>query len=219
MLAAVLPMLLALGFWQVDRARQKDALEAELTAQASAPAVNIHHIRPGSGLSWKKVRLEGRYDNNRLWYLDNRIYRGRVGFELISPFQTAGGLLLLVNRGWRAGDPARRRLPEEPPSPGQLFLEGHIYIPPGKSLLLAPDTPAPGWPKLVQTVDIPAMGSALQEETFPHLVRLGPGQAGTGPSDWRPPYSLSAARHRGYALTWFSLAAVLLLLFLARRSR
>jgi len=217
LLAIFLPVLLALGFWQVERAHQKDALEAEFAAKVSAPAANIRYIQPGPGLSWKRVRLEGRYDNRRVWYLDNRIYQGRAGFELISPFQTEGGLLLLVNRGWRAGDPTRRLLPQEPLVPRPVFLEGHIYIPPGKPFLLAPDIPAPGWPKLVQAVDIPAMGNAMGEQVFPHLVRLDPGQPGTGPSDWRP-YSIGAVRHRGYALTWFSLAAVLLLLSLARMS-
>ena len=218
LLAAVLPALLALGFWQVDRAAQKDALEAAFAAHISAPATNILYLRSSPELAWKRVRVEGHYDNERLWYLDNRIYRGQVGFDLISPLRTAGGRLLLVNRGWRAGDPARRRLPQEPPVPGPVSLEGHVYIPPGKPLLLAPDTPGAGWPKLVQTVDIPAMSTALNEQVFPHLVRLDPGQSGTGPSDWRP-YFLSAARHRGYALTWFSLAGVLLLLFLARSVR
>jgi len=216
LLLLALPALLALGSWQLQRADEKRSLQETLRARAAAPPVDIRRLDAAAGAAadWHGLRvvLRGRYDNERVWYLDNRMYRRRVGFEAITPFRLAGGMNVLVNRGWRAGDPARRRLPGLGEAPAELLqLQGSIHQPRKKMLLLAPEPQTRAWPRLIQRVDMERMRTEAGGEVFPYLVRLDPDQPGVRPADWKM-VRIDDRRHRGYALTWFSLATLLLLL-------
>ncbi len=214
LLLLALPALLALGFWQLQRAEEKRELQEKLQARTAEPPVDIRRLDTGTAADWHGLRvvLRGHYDNERVWYLDNRMYRRQVGFEAITPLRLSGGMSVLVNRGWRAGDPARRRLPGLGEAPEELLqLQGSIHQPRKKMLLLAPDPQTRAWPRLIQRVDMERMRTETGGEVFPYLVRLDPEQPGVQPADWKM-VRIDTRRHTGYAWTWFSLAAALLLL-------
>jgi cytochrome oxidase assembly protein ShyY1 len=62
--------------------------------------------------AFRRVRLHGQFDAAHSLLLDNRQRDGKVGVELLQPFQDqAAGLWLLVNRGWLPW-PDRRTPPQ-----------------------------------------------------------------------------------------------------------
>ena len=108
------PVLMALGFWQLDRAEQKRAREAALDAVRTQPPATL----PGTDLAaieeQRRLLLQGHYLTGRNWLLDNRQRDGQVGYEVITPFELSDGRILLVNRGWVAASaepiaPTRQR--------------------------------------------------------------------------------------------------------------
>ena len=205
-------LLLGLGWWQLQRAQEKQQLEERYRSLAKRQPVNLAQ-NPQQGLSpLTPVLLEGHYDNDRLWLLDNRVFRGRVGYEALSPFVMPGDRLAIVNRGWWPGSPDRSELPEVSPVYGEHALYGQIDRGGGR-LLLKQDVVTDGWPRRIQTENLSRMGRQLQLDYVPLLVRLGAGQPGTRPSQWQP-ITISSARHTGYAMTWFSLASVLCLVWI-----
>lgn len=221
--AVMLPILLGLGFWQLDRARQREAMLSDWqqrVADEPIPGERLGPYRP----DWlhRRVALTGEYQPRYQWLLDNRTHQGRVGYEVISAFRREpDGAWILVNRGWIAAPPRREQLPELPLPEGRQRLEGGLAELGSRGLVLR-DTPAePGWPRRVQALIPEHLEADLGLSLLPWLVRLGPDQPGAlAPMPGMP--AMTPERHRGYAAQWFGLAAVLatgFVLVLIRTSR
>jgi cytochrome oxidase assembly protein ShyY1 len=220
--AAVLtPLLVALGFWQLERAEQKAEISAAHARRQAAPPASLGELAalPGDELAYRRASLRGRFRPGQYFLLDNRIRGGRFGNEVIAPFESQDGGLVLVNRGWVPADPARRELPDVPEVPGSVALEGTVYVPPGDPYLLGEQVLEPGWPVRLQALDIDLMGQALgdADKLFPYTVRIDAGEPGALAVDWVV-VNVSPAKHRGYALQWFAMAAALAIAWLLRSS-
>ena len=130
---------------------------------------------------------------------------------------TTDGLIALVNRGWMPQGPYRDQLPDVPVISGPVETEGNIYVPVGEQLVLGTEVAAPGWPKVVQTLDTSALfmlaGYDAESRLFPYSVRLAENSPGVLTRYW-PVISTTPEKHRAYAVQWFAMAAVLLGLFL-----
>ena len=70
----------------------------------------------------------------------------------------------------------------------------------------------PGWPKVVQSVDLDRMSAALGQPLLPAVLLLDAGHPACFVCDWRPVAGVDADRHRGYAVQWFALAATLVVI-------
>ncbi len=209
---AALATLLGLGWWQLQRAGEKTALlEAVAEQRRAAPATALEPDGGALGHG-RRVRLSGEYDNRYQWYVDNRTHQGRFGYEIITLLRPRQGLPVLINRGWLAGDPARRSRPAIAPVHGEVELLGHIYRPAKRVPVLAADTDTGDWPKLLQRIDVDAMQGALGTTLFPWTVRLEDGQAGGLGIHWQTTHA-GPMRHIGYAVQWWAMAAALVAWF------
>ncbi len=215
--AVLLPLLVGLGLWQLERALDKQAIAANWAArQQQAPQPLLSLAESPAELAYRRVLLRGHFIAGRNFLLDNRIYRGRYGVEVITALRLEGeDTVVLVNRGWIAADASRRTLPELPVDSALQNLEGTVYVPPGAAFTLGPISDNEDWPRLVQALDVPALAVMLDAELFPYTVRLAPESAAGFTIDW-PLVNTSPEKHRAYAVQWFSMAAVLLLLYVWR---
>jgi cytochrome oxidase assembly protein ShyY1 len=109
----VIGLCVKAGFWQLDRAQQKEQLIERLTvgeSQLSTPS-DLLMVNPESATY--RVTLPVMIDHDSVFYLDNRIQDRVAGYEVFAEASTRdGGLRLLVNLGWVPGSPTRDRLPE-----------------------------------------------------------------------------------------------------------
>jgi surfeit locus 1 family protein len=219
----LLPLLISLGFWQLQRAEEKAALAVAFEQkQHSSPALlSGLPTHDPDALAYLPVKLQGRYIQGRDFLLDNRMQGRKYGNEVLTVFELADGKLALVNRGWIIADPGRMSLPAVPAAPQAAELTGKIYVSPGEPYLLAEQQlGGENWPKQVQAVDIEKMSAALgvaTDQLFPYPVRIDAGQPGALSVDWQI-INVSPAKHRGYAVQWFSMAAALALIYLLRSS-
>ena len=215
------PLLLTLGFWQLERAEEKRGLAAMFAERERQGAVDVSGLDSldPQALAYLPVSARGEFLPERYFLLDNRTRNRRFGYEVLSPLRLAGSeQLLLVNRGWVEGDPARQSLPDVPQLQGEVELTGHIYVPPGEAYLLAEQQLEAGWPKRLQAVDMALASEALSgAPLFPYTLRINAGQPGALAVSWQV-INVSPEKHTGYAVQWFSMAAVLLLLFVLRSS-
>ena len=215
--AVFLPLLVGFGFWQQERALEKQAIAATWAArQQEAPRPLLSLAESPAELAYRRVQLQGHFIAQQNFLLDNRIHQGRYGVEVITPLRLEGkDTVVLVNRGWIVADASRRTLPELPVDSALQRLVGTVYVPPGEAYTLGPITDSEDWPRLVQALDVPALGVMLEAEVFPYTVRLGPESAAGFTIDW-PLVNTSPEKHRAYAVQWFSMAAALLLIYLWR---
>src|SRR5690606_27628690 len=114
-------------------------------------------------LAFLKVVVEGQYDNEHAWLLDNRVFDGRIGYELLSPFRSVAGQWLVVNRGWVAAGATRDDLPQPQEISGTVSIQGRIHVPSGQQFMLGTDESAYGeqWPQVIQSEDLQRMSASL----------------------------------------------------------
>lgn len=217
----LLPLLVGLGFWQLQREQEKLQILARFQARLDQAPAAIERLAAQDDLAWRRVKLNGSFDDQRIYLLDNQIRAGRVGFDVLQSFTVNGGQMLVwVNRGWVAGKRLRSELPAVQTPDGQIEVNGYIYVPSGKAFSLedADSVASLGWPRVIQNVNVPELAAgANAEQVFAHVVRLSDNSPAALQADW-PTISLQPAKHRGYAVQWFCMAFALLLFYLLHSS-
>lgn len=216
-LAALATALLTarLGWWQLSRAAEKNALRDAIERQAGQPALQGLPAGPidattAAALHHRPVTLSGRWAATHTVYLDNRQMGGWPGFYVVTPLVLADGRAVLVQRGWMPRDPQdRTRLNLPPSAPGELTLSGRIAPPPAR--LFAFDGTETG--RIRQNLDL----GGFARETGLRLVPLSVLQ--TAPAgndglrrDWPRP-ATGVHKHYGYAFQWFGLSALVVFLY------
>ncbi|MEX2366429.1 MAG: SURF1 family protein, partial [Pseudohongiellaceae bacterium] len=193
--AVFLPLFIALGFWQLNRAEQKTQLEAQLQARTVIEPLTAS-TRP---VDYQHYRLTGELDVTRPWLLDNRTWEGQVGYEVWVPLDV-GNRWYLASLGWVPGSADRRQLPELTLPSGSRDWVGQ-WRPLSDSIVLA-DTPLTDqWPQVIQAIAPQAMAEKMQRQPPAGLLQLTAGQPGVGQVIWTPSV-MSAQMHTGYALQW-----------------
>ena len=143
---ALLPLLLWLGFWQLDRAEQKRAL-LDGFAAGDRPAVALN-----GGLAsyprYTRVRSVGRYRPDRQILIDNMTRDGVAGYYVLTPLVTDDGAVL-VNRGWIPKTFGVSELPDVTVSGESREVTGRLDRLPRAGLALETE-PAAGWPRVLQ---------------------------------------------------------------------
>jgi surfeit locus 1 family protein len=213
--ALLLPLLLALGSWQLDREVEKIELQALHERRTASAPVSVEELDWQRGdIAYQPVTLTGQFDNERYLLLDNRIQGGRVGYEVLMPFTTSSGQTLIVNRGWIAQGATREQLPTVMPVENSVTISGSVYVPVSETFVLseAQEAQIVDWPRVVQKIDVTAWSELLQMPLLPHTVRISQDSPGALTAHW-PTVNMEPEKHRGYAVQWFSMAAALLLMY------
>jgi surfeit locus 1 family protein len=207
-LAAVLVVAVTvrLGFWQLDRARQRDAIEAKMQLAQSAPPVILgNDLLSAPSMEVRPAQVRGVWVANQMVLLDNQIYQGQAGFEVLMPLRLPGSAMhVLVNRGWVRGTGDRGQLPHINTPDGVQTIGGLVRL----------RTPRVG------SVGQDARNGIIWSEVTPEgfsawsglrlqplvLYQTSPAHDGLV-RDWPHPGS-GADRNRGYAIQWFAFAVM-----------
>lgn len=208
----LLPILVALGFWQLSRGEQKRELLASYAERRAAEPLSVHELLSVQDPAFRRVRLHGHFDTEHSLLLDNRQHDGQVGVELLQPFQDqASGNWLLLNRGWLPW-PDRRTPPVFSTPEQPVSLDAWVYVAPGATFQLHADPAGARWPRLVTAVEPGKLWSELGRSGFAYEVRQesGPGAYLT---QW-PVVAMGPEKHLGYAVQWFAMALALFALYL-----
>jgi surfeit locus 1 family protein len=204
-------LTVALGLWQTRRAAEKETLQARLERLgAERPVALPARLIAPDDYALRHVIARGEYADRFTILLDNRVHRGRTGFHVLSPLRIAGGNVhVLVNRGWIAAGRTRAELPQVVPPAGEQTVEGLATVPAGRVYELTADTvEGPVWQNLV--LDRYRAWSKL--ELQPIVIRQTNDAAEGLVREWDRP-DAGADRHRGYALQWYSLAGLAVVLY------
>jgi surfeit locus 1 family protein len=204
----------SLGNWQLDRAAQKDALQAAVDQRAALAALDTAELLAvGDVLTevHRPVRLRGQWMAEASVFLDNRQMNGRPGFFLVTPLQLAGSeQAILVQRGWTPRDfTDRRRVPTVDTPAGEVVVEGRLAPPPAKLYELG----APEQGPIRQNMDTAEMADRLKVRLLDASV-LQTGAAADGLLREWPRVNAGVHKHLGYAVQWFALCALVGLLYL-----
>jgi len=194
-----------LGTWQERRAMEKQTIEQQ---HRSAGALSLESAMSNAS-RFSRIEVSGHYDTHRHILLDNQIWQGRAGVYAFTPFNTAQGSTILVNRGWLPLAPDRKTLPDIPTPQHEIVLKGMLNtLPvPGRILGSADQLEQDQWPQLVTYLNLPDISGSLGTPLENWVIQLSKSEPdGFDGREWKPVF-LSSDRHRGYAFQWFALVA------------
>ena len=96
------PLSVVAARWQWSRHLERDAMNAAVVAsERTAPIAWQSLLRNGysSDLRWRQVSAHGQWLDEQL-LVRKQVVNGNVGFTVLTPFKTDGGVVLYVQRGW-----------------------------------------------------------------------------------------------------------------------
>lgn len=121
---------ISLGFWQLDRAAQRDALHASIErGRQQAPVALTAASRPADLIAWRPATAQGRWSDEHTVLLENRNLDGRPGYWVATPLllEPAGPNAVLVLRGWLPRDMGAAGAPPAiPPENGVIQMQGEL---------------------------------------------------------------------------------------------
>lgn len=201
-------LFLRLGLWQLERKAEKEILFERF---ATAPTLGLGQAL-ADGREFAHVEAFGHYDATRHLLLDNRIWNGKAGVHVLTPFQLPDGRWLLVNRGWLPLSPDRSSLPEVPTDSAAQTIGGRLAAPPAAGPILgdADELVSDRWPQLMTYFDLGSASAALDIPLQPWIVQLDANDpSGFEDRQWSPAV-MEPAVHGAYAFQWMALAAAAL---------
>ena len=201
-----------LGSWQLQRAAEKQQMianEAQLSNQAAVlwePGM----ANPGQ---YQPVALQGFLLPDVL-LLDNQHNHHQFGYDVLSPMQLSSGGVVLIDRGWIMGDPARQQFPDVITPVHQLTLSGQAYYPSDKVRVLGQILEKKQKNlAIIEKIDTHLISQFLHKSVYPFIIRLSPDEAHGYVREW-PVVSMPPERHKAYAVQWFAMALAILAIFI-----
>jgi surfeit locus 1 family protein len=197
----VAALLLNLGFWQLHRLGEKEALIATIDARLKGEAATLADAAAATDIEFMRIKLGGRFlDKPVMRKLTS--YNGSPGFDILQPFLTTDNKLVLVHRGAVPENYADTpRQATELEAVVRLHNKGQGFFDPEND-------PAKG---LWYWWDVPEMLATIPPQpdaaTMPFIAQQIPVAGETGLPAPLPPKAELRNNHLGYAITWFGLAA------------
>ncbi|MGE5261144.1 MAG: SURF1 family protein [Actinomycetota bacterium] len=215
---AALALLIGLGLWQLRRLEWKEGLLAEIEARAKGAPITLRQAvdlaRAGKDPSYYRVQVKGGFENDKERYLYALSNDGKLGWHVITPFDTVDGDLVLIDRGFVPDDlrnPSTRAAGE---------LQGEVDV---TGLVRLPETPGPFTPDNEPNAnqwfwrDLNGMTFSMfptaTTEPAPFFLEAEKSDVPGGwPQGGQTRLELPN-NHLQYAITWFLLAAAVLIIY------
>lgn len=223
-LATVLALLGAalcvrLGIWQLDRLDQRRTFNAHFTSMRAMPALELSAGAPAdiATMEYRAVTVRGTYDFTNQAAIRNQYVNGTLGFDLLTPLRLADGTAVLVDRGWVGADGADS--PEgwsRFDGPDQVEVQGVIRLGQAEGLIGGPVDPTltPGQTRLDfwNFVNLDRLAKQIPYSILPVYIQQTSAQNDSSlPIPHPAEVEITEGPHMGYALQWFSFAAILMI--------
>jgi surfeit locus 1 family protein len=203
-----------LGFWQVSRLHEKQALNAELRAVQAAPPLIVNGEPPDLEVARQRpLEIRGTFDEARQFLLSGRANAGTPGVHVVTPLRLDGAATaVLVDRGWLPSADAAKARPQEFRETGERVVRGladplkrGLGGPPVRTLESDSVTL---WS--ARWLDADSVARRLPYAVAGYLVRELPGP-GVPPQPRRiAPSPFNEMTHVSYAIQWFLFATIML---------
>ncbi len=214
----ILVLSLTLGVWQMERREWKRDILDRMAANQAAALITLDELLRGNPLrhEYGRVKVAGSFVHDKEFHLAARSLKNKVGLQLVTPFKTDDGKIVLFDRGWipsEKKEPAKRA---EGQVPGRVELTGIVRRNQERRQFAPENAPDKNvW----FHVDVPLMRRMAGASPDPRLDAFfldadaapNPGGVPVGgqtrldiPND-----------HLQYAITWFLLALALVGVYLA----
>ncbi|MGX5175247.1 SURF1 family protein [Aliikangiella sp. IMCC44653] len=218
-------LLNELGFWQLNRAKEKQHRLAQLELGGKQPKTETGTLTKAEIERFQLLELKSEWAANPLIFLDNKVHQKTPGYHVLQLVQDTSTSLnqeerwILVNRGWVFAGVDRNLLPETNAMTGLSVLQGRVYPLPK----LANSTRIAEIEEFDGSYRLPVLDLAVKEvledklqvKIEDYILRLNEDSQGALLTNWVWT-NMPAEKHLAYAIQWFALAlAFLIISFIA----
>ncbi|MDZ4790589.1 MAG: SURF1 family cytochrome oxidase biogenesis protein [Hyphomicrobiales bacterium] len=209
MTALALPVLLGLGAWQIQRLQWKNGVLDELRATIAAVNSGGKIDEMGEGASFAEfnfTQISGVFDHSKEKYVFTS-RDGQIGYLIFTPLAqpgcSGGECEVWINRGFVPQEFRELRARPAGQTSGEAKIRGMVRRPEKNAWF----TPSPDTARNIWYATSFLSAPYIEADATPN------------PGGWprgRDPKSLFTSipnNHAAYAFTWFSLAAVLAIMF------
>ncbi|MDN8625127.1 MULTISPECIES: SURF1 family protein [Corynebacterium] len=171
-------------------------LSKVITKTASAPTGTIDESN-----EWKRVRFQGSFLADEELVLRNRPVNSDAAYQILTPFRTDDGTVIMVNRGYVRPESGSRIPSFSPPPSGRVAIQGYVRL----------DEPAPEQLKTTHDdgyTEITNLSSSWYEKEIPQekfvhgYVQLEDNQPGT--LNAIPLPQLDSGPYLSYGIQWIT---------------
>lgn len=212
----VFSILVKLGFWQMARADEKRAIHRNIEQRANQDVMPLENLTLAEKAqpTGIKVRVPAQPVLKHYLLLDNQHHHGEVGYLALQLVKSDTEKYLLMERGFVPALERRDMLPQVDWLTQPVEIEGRLYKrsanPMSQDLYMEE-----GVPSRIQNLNFPQLEQEWQIPIEPYVIQ--PNTVASNLAEWgyaQPwkPVSLSPEKHVGYAVQWFAMAGVLLLI-------
>ncbi len=212
LIIVTLTALLSLGFWQLDRAKDKQKIERAVVLAQSIPAQIVKDTKEILDKEYYKVLLRGHYDSKKQFIYDNQTVNSNAGYYVLTPFILNDKAVILVNRGFVPWNGQRTNLADISVNENRLVIEATLAKPKQRIELQHTELKSE-FPLLIQSLDIDKLSKLSSYPIIPMVAQLNPQSENGFYRKWQPFYG-SADKHIGYAIQWFLMSLVLCIIAL-----
>jgi cytochrome oxidase assembly protein ShyY1 len=213
-------IMFALGNWQLQRAEQKTQRLLALEFAAQSAQIDLQQVLRSNidEMLDMPISFEGGADVSRYFLLDNKIHKGRVGYQVLVPMQTNSGTVI-ANFGWVAATNSRNILPNIQISNRNALYAGVISLPSNNAMVKETAQVDGQWPKVLQQTDLNIIQQHYKQEVLPFVVLLNEQENSSFVRNWQA-VVMAPEKHMAYALQWFLLGFAALAVFvIAQRNK
>ena len=202
----VFSLLIKLGMWQSTRAIEKEQRLSRIVELQTDNALSLSQLMQNSDqgeeqLNDLPVLLDGYFEPEILFLLDNQPNKGQLGYKVYQVFNHEP-YTLLVNLGWVLGSRDRNTLPDVTPITGPMKLTGNIRFIDVGVMLAEQNFGQFDWPLRVQQIEIDKFSGLINKQLLPFAVFLDKTEQIGYEKNWQP-VVMPPEKHWGYAFQWF----------------
>ena len=100
LLLFVISLLIALGFWQLQRLEWKNALLSKIEENYNNVTIDFPFHADNSQFEYMRSNIDGNYLPDKLMFFYRSNLSGDSGFNVVIPFKTTKGRIIYVDNGW-----------------------------------------------------------------------------------------------------------------------
>jgi surfeit locus 1 family protein len=204
--------LVALAVWQLDRLEWKNALTQTIERQLGADPVAL----PAGAFDveafrYRRVVVAGVFQHDKEMHMLAHTEKGEQGYQIITPLERDDGSIVLVNRGWVPPEKRQAAKRADGLVKGRVTIGGIVRKPWSQGLFVPDNAPQANewfWGDLDGMAK--QAGAAVYAPVFIEADRTP--NPGGFPIGGQSRIKLKND-HLQYAITWFLLAAGLLVIY------
>tara|TARA_B100001287_G_scaffold132202_1_gene111386 strand:+ start:65 stop:763 length:699 start_codon:yes stop_codon:yes gene_type:complete len=215
-LAFLVILCLYLAKWQIERGNEKDLLYNSYQKNISLQPQVIDELSEYYN-NFTKIKVSGELLPENQFLLDNKVYKRKAGYDVITPM-LVNNKILLVNRGWVDGN-NRLTMPDIDIATINTDVEGYTYEY-KEGFMLKDESKNTSWPRLIQSVNIKEISEALDKEVFSYSLIMSTTQINS--LQLRETHQKNdKLKHYMYAGQWFifSIIGFILIIVLLKRTK